>query len=128
MKKLASLCFSVFFFKSGLLLVSHFLPLPTWLSSPLPVLVLLDGSPLVAGTRGGFFLRPAWACSIRVAAGCGIAARPGCQTCLDCQAAALVGDSRPHSAQSESVTLLLTSLFQIRAKKAGWLKRRSASA
>lgn len=50
------------------------------------------------------------------------------QICFDCQAAALVRDSRPHTAQAESATLLLTSLFQIRAQKAGWLKRRAASA
>lgn len=47
---------------------------------------------------------------------------------FDCHAVALVRHSRPHTAQPESVTLLLTSLFQIRAKKAGWLTCSSASA
>lgn len=50
-----------------------------------------------------------------------------CQT-FDCHAVALVRHGRPHTARAESVTLLLTSLFQIRAKKAGWLTCSSASA
>lgn len=44
------------------------------------------------------------------------------QTCFNCRAALFVLGSRPHAEQSESVTLLLTSLFQIRAKNAGWPK------
>lgn len=42
------------------------------------------------------------------------------QSRFDCRAALFVLGSRPHAEQSESVTLLLTSLFQIRAKTARW--------
>lgn len=104
----------------------NFLHLPTSLGSMLPVRVffwwLATGYRYLRGSAHSMGLQHShrsglWNCC-----------KARRQTCFDCQAAALVRDNRRHTAQAESVTLSLTSLFQIRAKKAGWLKHRSAPA
>lgn len=68
----------------------------------------------------------AWGYTIHIAAGYKIDVKPDVNSAsiagLPCSSSA----AGPHTVQSENVTLLLTSLFPIRARSPGWPRHSSA--